>query len=222
VESWNVGAGEVVRQAASAPPSVEFSLPIFWNLISAMSLEVAVPCPHCAFSQRVEFRRAGQTISCPSCGQPFTAPKLRELKQLVPDQPQATARKPIAAGQTPLRNWMFVIGLAAATLAGISGYFVSKYAKSLTIDEDLVEKYAFQVEKDLDNYPPEDLWITWETWLANRVLPPWELAVSRDDQLLGESMRYTGLALFGIAGLGVASLLGSFFLGKAPASSAGR
>jgi|GEM_PF-1868339 hypothetical protein len=186
-----------------------------------MSPQVAVPCPHCAVEQAVEFRRAGQELACAACGKRFTAPKLRELKQLLPAPLQATARGASKAGQTPLRNWLFVIGLATAALCGIGGYLVTQYAKTMIVDEALAKRFTLDVEQDLDSYAPADLWVTWETMLANRVLPQWDLAASRDVQQLGESLRLTGWGLFGLAGLGVLTLLGSFFL-AGPAQSPAR
>lgn len=179
-----------------------------------MSSQVAIPCPHCAAEQAVEFRRAGQELTCNACGKLFTAPKLRELKQLVPAATPASARAAARAGQTPLRNWLFVIGLATAALCGIGGYLVTQYAKTMIVDEALAEKFTLDVEQDLDNYAPADLWVTWETMLANRVLPPWDLAGARDVQQLGESFRLTGMVLYGLAALGVLTLLGSFFLDR--------
>lgn len=179
-----------------------------------MSQQVAVPCPHCAAEQSVEFRRAGQELTCKACGKLFTAPKLRELKERLPAATSASARSAARAGQTPLRNWLFVIGLATAALCGIGGYFVTQYAKTMIVDEALAKKFTLDVEQDLDSYAPADLWVTWETMLANRVLPQWDLAAARDVQQLGESFRFTGLALYGLAGLGALTLLSSFFLDR--------
>jgi hypothetical protein len=186
-----------------------------------MSPQVAVPCPHCAAEQTVEFRRAGQELTCKACGKFFTAPKLRELKQLLPAPLPGAGRAAARAGQTPLRNWLFVIGLATAALCGIGGYFVTQYAKTMIIDEALAKKFTLDVEQDLDSYAPADLWATWETMLANRVLPQWDLAAARDVQQLGESFRFTGWVLFGLAGLGLLTLFGSLFL-NSPSRTAPR
>lgn len=186
-----------------------------------MSQQVSVPCPHCQAPQTVEFRQAGQELACTACSKPFTAPKLRELKQLLPAEAQAMTRRASRSGQTPLRNWLFVIGLASAVLAGLSGYLVSQYANTMIVDEAIAQKFTLDVEKDLDSYAPADLWVTWETILANRVLPQWELAAARDVQQLGESLRLTSWALFAVAGAGLLTLLGSFFVG-APSAATGR
>ncbi len=178
-----------------------------------MSQQVSVPCPHCQAPQTVEFRQAGQELTCSACSKSFAAPKLRELKQLLPAEVQTAARRANRSGQTPLRNWLFVLGLATAVLAGLGGYLVSQYAKTMIVDEAIAEKYTMDVQKDLDSYAPADLWVTWETILANRVLPQWELAAARDLQQLGESLRLTGWGLYTLAGLGVLTLVGSFFLG---------
>lgn len=186
-----------------------------------MSQQATVPCPHCAAKQLVEFRRAGQKLDCTACGQAFTAPKLRELKQLLPDEAQIPSRAAPRTGHIPLRNWLFVIGLATAALAGIGGYFLNEYAKTMIVDERFAEQFTLEREQDVDNYAPADLWVSWETMLANRVLPAWELAATRDIQQLGESLRLTARGLFGLALVGLLTMLGSFLFGK-PASSAAR
>lgn len=178
-----------------------------------MSQQALVPCPKCQSAVPVEFRHAGQDRTCPSCQHVFAAPKLRELKQFVPAD-AAPAPSPVASGNTPLKNWLFVIGLATALAAAAAAYLVHEQSKTIVFDDANTKTYSLEVEKNVDDLSPSQLWDDWDTIIDSRVLPAWELMGFQDAKKYASNLKLASRILTGVSLAGVVLLVLSLFLGK--------
>jgi len=186
-----------------------------------MSQKALVPCPKCQNTVPVEFRHAGQDRTCPSCQHVFVAPKLRELMLLQPETTAETPRSRAATrGSNQLRNLLFVLGLGTALMAGIGAYLVHQYSKStLIFDEKNTKSYAIEAEQNLEGKTPAELWDDWDTILAARTLPAWELMGTENLKRYSATLQWTVRILTGATVAGVLCLLSSFFVGKKPRSA---
>lgn len=183
-----------------------------------MSQQALVPCPNCQKTVSVEFRHAGQDRTCPSCQHVFAAPKLRELKLLVPEATvEAPRSKARGSGSYPLRNLLFVLGLGTALLAGIGAYLIFQYSKStLVFDEKNTKSYALEAEENLESKTPAELWDGWDTILAARTLPAWELMGTENLKRYADTLQWAVRILTGLTVAGLVCLVSSFFFGKTP------
>jgi hypothetical protein len=184
-----------------------------------MSQQALVPCPKCQNTVPIEFRHAGQDRTCPSCKHVFPAPKLRELKLLLPEDSASTtrARANSSGKSNPLRNLMFVLGLGTALLAGIAAYLVSQYSQStLVFDEKNVQSYALRAEGNMDVKNPAELWDAWDTILEGRTLPAWELMGTDNIRRYSTTLQWATRILTGLTVLGLLCLVSSFLIGKTP------
>lgn len=88
----------------------------------------AIRCPHCDTSIDVPISRAGGEVSCPSCSQGVTVPKLGELRRLEASTPTASPAGVETAASPLARRASFValVALAAACL-GLGGFCLVRY-----------------------------------------------------------------------------------------------
>lgn len=184
-----------------------------------MSQQALVPCPKCQSVVPVELRHAGQDRTCPSCQHVFPAPKLRELKQFIPEGSGASPA-PAVSAKTPLRNWLFVGGLTTALLAAAAAYLVNEQAKTIVFDDTNTKTYSLEVEKNVDELSPSQLWDDWDTIIDSRVLPAWELMGFQDAKKNAENLRLAARVLAGVSIAGGLTLLLSLFIGKPTAHTA--
>lgn len=184
-----------------------------------MSQQALVPCPKCQNTVPIEFRHAGQDRTCPSCKHVFPAPKLRELKLLLPEETASAprAKATVSGKQHPLRNLLFVLGLGTAMLAGVAAYLVSQYSKStLIFDEKNTKSYALRAEENLEVKTPAELWDGWDTILEARTLPAWELMGTDNIRRYSTTLQWATRILTGVTILGLLCLVSSFFIGRTP------
>lgn len=182
-----------------------------------MSQQALVPCPHCKQTVSVEFRHAGQDRTCPACQHVFPAPKLRELKLLLPESDADTRRPKAVSSSYPLRNLLFVLGLGTALLGGISAYLVYQYSKTTVVfDEKSTKSYAIWAEENLESKTPAELWDGWDTILDARTLPAWELMGTEDIRRYSTTLQWAVRVFSGMAVLGLLCLACSFLFAKVP------
>jgi hypothetical protein len=100
-------------------------------------------------------------------------------------------------------------------MAGIGAYLVHQYSKStLIFDEKNTKSYAIEAEQNLEGKTPAELWDGWDTILAARTLPAWELMGTENLKRYSATLQWTVRILTGATVAGVLCLLSSFFVGK--------
>ena len=182
-----------------------------------MSLRHLFPCSQCEHKFELVNKQAGQDLVCPNCGAAGQAPKLGTLKQLELVDSESDSKRP--ANQTQIsssgswRNVLFVSGLALAILAGAAGLALYQYAQSKVIEFDVagrVEAY----EKLIDELSPTGVLGTYVNADLSQGLPEWVEQPHIGSNKQAAILKNFAYGLFGLAALGLLTLLGSFLVPK--------
>ena len=177
-----------------------------------MSPRYLFPCSQCEHKFELVSKQAGQDLACPDCGAATQAPKLGTLKQLEQvDSGEAPANRIQNSKSGSWKNLLFVSGLALAILAGAAGFALYRYAQSKVIEFDVagrVEKY----EQWIDEQPPTNVLRTYVQLDTSKGLPEWVEQPHVGSNKQAAILKNFAYGLFGLAGLGLLTLLGSFLV----------
>lgn len=182
-----------------------------------MSLRYLFPCSKCEHKFELVSKQAGQDLVCPSCGATGQAPKLGTLKQLERVGQESDSQLPAQQTQNSSsgswKNVLFVSGLALAILAGAAGFALYNYAQSKVVVFD-VEGRLEQVEKWIDEQPPTGILGTYVNMDVSQGLPEWVEQPHVGSNKQAAILKNFAYGLFGLASLGLLTLLGSFLMPK--------
>lgn len=174
-----------------------------------------LPCPHCAATNPVERRHAGQSIDCRQCGQSIEVPTLRGLQQLSPAAAGPSAKSASSgAGQFLLSRVTFVIGLVAVFIGGAVGGGLWYSAAQLVTHP---EQAALDKQRDennalIDKSSVTEFWRIWHEEIIARppgTFRPSPFAVNRQ---IARTRQRIGIWFFGLIPLGIAAMVGSAFI----------
>lgn len=109
-----------------------------------------LPCPHCRATLKVETTQAGETITCPACGQPVPIPTLRDLRQLPPveadrDPNPKTPPSGLGMGQRVAFGMLGAVALVGLLISGFCWVRWASVEVPITTEghiEQLREMYA--------------------------------------------------------------------------------
>lgn len=167
-------------------------------------------CPSCGAANRLSPKQAGQELNCTDCDAPFQAPKLGDIRKLPTDgDVDAKVRE---KSYSPLRGWLFAGGLTLAVLAGgAGGYMHSKAAElSSAVNVNIPEEVQ-RFNDLLDKQPPAEIYRLSRVSEDDIALEYQEPAYKRLNKE-SEIGTYSAYGLYGLCGVGVLMLLGSFLI----------
>lgn len=182
-----------------------------------MAVRYSFECPKCSTAVELTVTQAGQEMTCQSCAEEFSAPRLGDIKKL-PVVGGEVAAKPKAKLSSPVKGWLFAGGLLLAVVAGAAAYGIQSYAASMystaqKIGGD-IDKIVEDEMKVVDAMPDADIYaIASEAHkdsfqLEYRELPHRSLAIQSG------ILHNVALGCWAVCGIGAAMLLSSFFVGK--------
>ena len=175
-----------------------------------------LPCSDCNQSFPVATRQAGQTVQCANCDASVEVPKLGELKQLPIEGGADAVKKSEKRNQSPnrLKGWLFSGGLMIAVLAGVAGYALLNYANSLYANVDEFANAVEEVSSEaIDAMKPAEMW-DWWTQVSAIDLGEWQEHSRVGSNIQSGILANIAYGLFGLAGLGIISMLCSFAVKK--------
>ncbi|WP_146445311.1 hypothetical protein [Botrimarina colliarenosi] len=170
-----------------------------------MSVRYLLPCS-CGQSIPVSASQAGGRVTC-ECGAEREAPRLRELRQLPTDQPEAKATAGWGFRQGVLSAGLVIAGL----LAGVAGWFAAIEPAAPEPFDAAARQAA--VEQGLDAMPPVGLWQLQKTYYEPLVRNGFEVAQSPQDQAILariDQCRLYRNSLLAAAGVVAALAVGAF------------
>jgi len=168
------------------------------------------PCDNCNHQLIVVPRQAGQNLTCPQCQHFVEAPKLGEMKQLEMVGGTEPVNRP-AASSGGLRNLLFVVGLAMAIICGATGYLVNRYASALIFEIDYDQEQK-EFEEEVDHLNSAQVVALYEAMQIEKGLGEWYEPNYVRYNTQGAILRKISYGVFGLAGLGLLMLIGSFFI----------
>jgi hypothetical protein len=93
-------------------------------------------------------------------------------------------------------------------------FWVSK--STLVFDRKKTPSPTLEAEENLEGKLPAELWDGWDTILAARTLPAWELIGTENLKRYADTLKWAVRILTGMTVAGILCLISSFFVGKAP------
>lgn len=181
-----------------------------------MSPRYLFPCPNCDHKFEVVSKQAGQELACPDCDKAVEAPKLGTLKQLETvgaGQESAKVSSGTHGNSGGWKNIVFVGGLAVAIIAGSAGFALYSFAQSKVVEFDLagnIEEY----ETWIDEQPPTGVLGSYIQMGVDQGLPEWVEAPHVGANKQAAILKNVAYGLFGLASLGLMTLIGSFMMRK--------
>lgn len=165
-------------------------------------------CSKCQQDIEISVRQAGTSQDCPFCEHAVNFPGMREIQQLPLSKNKNSAGN-ANSSHSETRSWLFSGGLLVAVLAGVLGFALASYAKSIAIESTVTEKIAYG-NSQIGSLPPGHLWDAWEG-MTKEGLPDWQ--ETRENRYNKQSGHLKNIAygLYGVSGLGLISILASFF-----------
>ena len=131
---------------------------------------------------------------------------MRQIRAL-PVATEATNQK--SARGSEIKRFLFSAGLLVGVLGLLLGLALSYYADSLATELKLEEKIEFG-NAFVDTIPPGHLWETWDT-MTTKGLPDWQETQDVRYNKQAGHLKSIAYGLFGIGGLGLLSIIASFF-----------
>ncbi len=182
-----------------------------------MSLRYLFPCTDCEFKFELVSRQAGQELVCPDCGNATQAPKLGTLKKLELAESASEVSDFRANRQNSntggWKNILFVSGLALAIIAGVAGFSLYRFAQSKIVEFD-VEREIEKFEEWIDENPPTSVLGTYVQMEVGKGLPEWQELPHIGENKQAAILKKFAYGLFGLSGLGLLTLIGSFLIPK--------
>lgn len=164
-------------------------------------------CSSCEKNFRVSQRSAGMSAACPFCDHENVVPGMRQLRALPIAEEQVSFAK---SGGSDLKRFLFSAGLLVAVLGGILGLALSYYADMLSTELMLEEKIKYG-NKFVDTMAPGHLWEAWDQ-METKGLPDWQESQDVRYNKQAGHLKSIAYGLIGLGGLGLLSLLASFFV----------
>ena len=173
-----------------------------------------LPC-ECGATVPIETRQAGEPVTCPQCAAALTAPAMRSIRKLKPEENE-TAEKSSDQPWTRQQGLMFAGGVTLAIVATVVaiGFYLS--AKNVPIaasmpDEQHLEQEIDGYHRQIDAAAAADLWSAWRQ-IKQFGFGEWTLPVHIEMRKLRDRrMLYVKIAI-GCAALGVGLAIGSFLI----------
>jgi hypothetical protein len=158
----------------------------------------------CGETISVRNQQAGESVRC-SCGRVLDVPTLRNLRKLpVVEQGQDES---VAAGWTPLRGWLFAIGLPIILIAVVAICYCAFERRKLDLDKPPMEVLT-RYHRDLTKIGLLDAWNIWtevqKAPLSRRGTPTYLIHRQRARYLRYITMAALGLGLAGLVAVAVA------------------
>ena len=176
-----------------------------------MANKYLLPCHTCDHQFEVEVGQAGQELTCPRCDSQTMVPTMGQIRKL--EMVETTAPRvaiPEKTGHQGLKGWLFAGGLTLFILALAAGIALWFYAESLITRVD-VEALVQSAVEPVDQLSPGELWDYWHEMVGTtEALPEWQETVTQGQTRQGEYLLIFAYALFGIAAVGLFSMLASF------------
>ena len=166
-------------------------------------------CSGCDKDFEVGVKSAGTDVNCPFCEQKNSLPGLRQIKALPAAQQESVVEN--TTGHSATKRFLFSGGLLVAVLGSLLGLALSYYADSLATELKVEEKIEFG-SAYVDTMTPGRLWETWDR-LAAKGLPDWQESQDVRYNKQAGYLKSIAYGLMGLGGLGLLSLLASFFVG---------
>jgi len=158
----------------------------------------------CGKTIAVRNQQAGESVRC-ICGQELIVPTLRSLRNL--PQVEQGRDKPVAPGWTPLRGWLFAIGVPIILLAVGTICYCEFERRKLNLDKPPMELLT-RYHRDLSKLSPLDAWNIWteveKSPLARRGTPIYLIHRERAKYLKYIMMAALGLGLAGTTAVAIA------------------
>lgn len=181
-----------------------------------MAARYAWNCPECQSSIELATTQAGQYLKCDGCSAEVLAPKLGVIKSL----PLFGAENAITeksgrspSGGSPLKGWLFAGGLLLAAIASVAAAAAQYRSNQYRVDIDMDEVMAAEIE-GLDSAPPAQIYsMAVEAGKDSFALEYSEPTYKRHNKKSGY-IQAVAWTFWGLAGLGLLMLLGSFFIRK--------
>jgi hypothetical protein len=171
-------------------------------------------CPRCSATTAVESRQAGETITCWSCREPFEIPTLRGLRQLNP-APLATAEQRQPSTSPPvLSRATFAAGFLATVVGLVAGaalYFSAAQLRTQPPAADIA-KFNAQLFSRIDRQSLPEFWQTWNEDVIGHPPGQWRESTFAFNRQQVRSRHLLGNIFFGVAALGLATMIGSRFI----------
>ncbi|QEG24618.1 hypothetical protein [Mariniblastus fucicola] len=179
-----------------------------------MAARYAYECPECHSTIELSTTQAGQQLTCAGCSAVITAPKLGVIKGLpaVGGQSATPARQGRAPKSgSPLKSWLFTGGLLLAVLGGIAGSAAQYRANEFRVDIDFDAAVAKEMDL-IDSHSPAEIYgIAVESTKDSFALEYSEVPY-RTSNIKSGIIQWVAWTCFGVAGVGLLMLLGSFFV----------
>lgn len=170
-----------------------------------MAQEFLFSCTSCEKDFPVTVKLAGMAYRCPLCDATNDLPGLRQLKQLPVHENAAIA----TTSRNEAQSWLFSGGLLVAVIAGVCASALLWYANQLFSESLLDERIAFG-RTQINTLTPGHLWDAWDG-MTEDGLPDWQETFENRYNKQSGHLRNIAYGLFGLAGLGLLAMLGSFF-----------
>ena len=175
-----------------------------------MAQKYLLPCPNCSTNSEIETGHAGRTIECENCQHAIEVPTLRSIRSLelanggASDTTRRERSKPVSA--------LFSLGLGLAVFAGLAGGITYYTANQLVTgpDQEEVDQVLQQNFERVDQLNAAALWDVWENQTQE---PPGEWLPSEfaDNRIKAKIRKTVGNVLFVFAGIGLITMIASFF-----------
>ena len=171
------------------------------------------PCTNCDHKFELVSKQAGLELTCPQCQQALESPMLGKMKRL--EVVSGTEQKPSTSPSSgrSWKNFLFAAGLATAIVAGAGGFGLSYYANQLDPRYER-ESQLENFESAIDSISPSQLVEFYQDMDVESGLGEWyEPNYVRYGKQV-QYLRWGVPVMYGLAGLGFLTMIGSFVLKK--------
>ena len=171
-----------------------------------------LPCPHCNANNGVTVRQAGQQTDCENCGKTIDIPTMGALKQLSRKEESTPEATSIRRGSNRTASSLFAAGLLLLVIGGAGGFFTLQRANSMIDDTD-IESLVLEQNEVFNDMNGFELWDTWDAAVREGLGEYQETDFVRNNAQ-GAILTKVAYGIFGLAGLGVLLIGGSFLFRK--------
>lgn len=174
-----------------------------------MSPRYLYPCPNCDGAISLATKQAGQRVVCPECQTEVDAPKLGLLRQLEPVADSNS--RAVNSSKGGLKNWLFVAGLAIAILSGAAGAGLYYYSTGLISRFD-IDGSLEHFESEIDQLAESEVVMSFLSLDTTSGLGEWTEHPAIRDSHQGKILQTVSFCLLGLSGIGLLTLVASFFV----------
>ncbi|MEM7456052.1 MAG: hypothetical protein AAF456_17015 [Planctomycetota bacterium] len=171
-----------------------------------------LPCPFCDANIEVTVRQSGQQTRCESCGETTDIPTMGAIKKLpLKEEPLAQVSSS-RRGPSRTASSLFAAGLLLLVIGGAGGFYLMQRANSLIDDTD-IEAVVLEQNQVFDDIQGFELWDTWDAAVREGLGEYQETDYVRNNAQ-GAILKNVAYSVFGLAGLGLLLIGGSFMFRK--------